>query len=117
MPKAVALPSTQQAAPPAARRMHWLLPRPGGPQTISRFRWPSANARAYRSRSSYAVTRTTYSGRLLDLPMALVSLPRRAGRAAVHLRRWALDRSRTTEGLGTADGIPRRRPRGQVRRI
>jgi hypothetical protein len=62
--KGVALPPIQQTSSPSAWRTQRLLPTPGGPKIISRFRCPSAKARRYCSSSAKVATRTACGGKL-----------------------------------------------------
>src|ERR1700688_3590591 len=62
MPKAEALPSSQQTGLPRTWRSFWLLPRPGPPRRIKRLRWPWAKPRRKASKSRYVATRMARRG-------------------------------------------------------
>src|SRR6266849_8344751 len=69
MPKGVAWPPIQQTWLPSAWRTKRLLPTPGGPKIMSRFRCPTPKARTYSSNSAKVVRQTAWDGGLLDLAM------------------------------------------------
>src|SRR6266851_280314 len=69
MPKGVAWPPIQQTWLPSAWRTERLLPTPGGPKIMSRFRCPAAKAQTYCSNSAKLDTWTACEGRLEGLAM------------------------------------------------
>src|SRR5260370_4058795 len=69
IPNGVAWPPIQQTWLPSAWRTKRLLPTPGGPKIMSRFRCPAPKARTYGSNSAKVVRQMAWDGRLLDLAM------------------------------------------------
>src|SRR5229473_3228301 len=109
MPKGVAWPPIQQTGPPSAWRTQWLLPTPGGPKIISRFRCASAKARTYCSNSAKVATRTACGGGLwgLDMLRTPCSLPHQAVVVGPILPRRLVGRAALTVRAGELPREPR----------
>src|SRR5713226_1510137 len=109
MPKGVAWPPIQQTGLPSAWRTQWLLPTPGGPKIISRFRCASAKARTYCSSSAKVATRTACGGGLcgLDMLRTPCSLPHQAVVVGPILPRRSVGRAALTVRAGELPRGPR----------